>query len=220
MIAGLVLAGGESRRMGSDKALIPIQGKPAFLYFAELLTPFCETVYVSCRTTQQLTLGDDPTIVGLFDRPAHAGRGPMSGILSYLSHSADNHSVDNQSSENQSSDNQSAVNQSSDNPSADNQPINHPDGLLVLGCDYRNMTEEVLSTLVAVGQSQNRICCYQNHLTQFIEPLVAYYPTETLKKLPAFAKENTSLRAFVQSNNPCILPTDVQTLNALRSFDH
>ena len=195
MIAGLVLAGGESRRMGSDKALIPIQGKPAFLYFAELLTPFCETVYVSCRTAQQLTLEDDPTIVGLFDRPAHAVRGPMSGILSYLSHSTDNQSTDNQ-------------------------PINHPDGLLVLGCDYRNMTEEVLSTLVAVGQSQNRICCYQNHLTQFIEPLVAYYPTETLKKLPAFAKENTSLRAFVQSNNPCILPIDVQTLNALRSFDH
>jgi molybdopterin-guanine dinucleotide biosynthesis protein A len=225
MIAGLVLAGGESRRMGSDKALIPIQGKPAFLYFAELLTPYCETVYVSCRTTQQLTLEDDPTIVGLFDRPAHAGRGPMSGILSYLSHSADNHSSENQSSENQSAVNQSTVNQSTDNQSADNQSADnqssaHPDGLLVLGCDYRNMTEEVLSTLVAVGQSQHRICCYQNHLTQFIEPLVAYYPTETLKKLPAFAKENTSLRAFVQSNNPCILPTDVQTLNALRSFDH
>ena len=200
MIAGLVLAGGESRRMGSDKALIPIQGKPAFLYFAELLTPFCETVYVSCRTAQQLTLEDDPTIVGLFDRPAHAGRGPMSGILSYLSHSSDN--------------------QSSENHSSDNQSINHPDGLLVLGCDYRNMTEEVLSTLVAVGQSQNRICCYQNHLTQFIEPLVAYYPTETLKNLPEFAKKNTSLRAFVQSNNPCILPTDIKTLNALRSFDH
>ena len=215
MIAGLVLAGGESRRMGSDKALIPIQGKPAFLYFAALLTPYCETVYVSCRMAQQLTLNDDPTIVGLFDRPAHAGRGPMSGILSYLSHSADNHSVDNQTSENQSSDNQSAVNQSSENPSTV-----PPDGLLVLGCDYRNMTEEVLSTLVAVGQSQRRICCYQNHLTQFIEPLVAYYPAETLKKLPEFAKENTSLRAFVQSNNPCILPTDIQTLSALRSFDH
>ena len=200
MIAGLVLAGGESRRMGSDKALIPIQGKPAFLYFAALLTPYCETVYVSCRMAQQLTLDDDPTLVGLFDRPAHAGRGPMSGILSYLSHSTDNQPTDNQSS--------------------DNQSASHPDGLLVLGCDYRNMTEDVLSTLVAVGQSQNRICCYQNHLTQFIEPLVAYYPTETLKKLPEFAKKNTSLRAFVQSNNPCILPTDIKTLNALRSFDH
>lgn len=205
MIAGLVLAGGESRRMGSDKALIPIQGKPAFLYFAELLTRYCETVYVSCRMAQQLTLNDDSTLVGLFDRPAHAGRGPMSGILSYLSHSTDNHSSDNQSADNQST---------------ENQPINHPDGLLVLGCDYRNMTEDVLSTLVAVGQSQNRICCYQNHLTQFIEPLVAYYPTEILKSLPEFAKENTSLRAFVQSNNPCILPTDIKTLNALRSFDH
>lgn len=194
MIAGLVLAGGESRRMGSDKALIPIQGKPAFLYFAALLTPYCETVYVSCRMAQQLTLDDDPTLVGLFDRPAHAGRGPMSGILSYLSHSSDN-----QSSENQS--------------------INYPDGLLVLGCDYRNMTEEVLSTLVAVGQSQNRICCYQNHITGFIDPLVAYYPAEILQQIPEFAKENSSLRQFVEAHNPCILPTDIQTLQTLRSFD-
>ena len=194
MIAGLVLAGGESRRMGSDKALIPIQGKPAFLYFAELLTPYCETVYVSCRTAHQLTLDDDPTIMGLFDRPAHAGRGPMSGILSYLSHS-------------------------SDNDSADNHSINHPDGLLVLGCDYRNMTEDVLSTLVAVGQSQHRICCYQNHITGFIDPLVAYYPAEILQQIPEFAKENSSLRQFVEAHNPCILPTDIQTLQTLRSFD-
>ncbi len=215
MIAGLVLAGGESRRMGHDKALITLGNKPAYRYMAELLLPFCDEVFVSCREEQQLTFGHNPKVTGLFDRPAHAGRGPMSGILSYLNHSSDNHSADNHSSENQS-----AVDQSSENQSSDNQSTAPPDGLLVLGCDYRNITEEVLSTLVAVGQSQHRICCYQNHLTQFIEPLVAYYPAETLKKLPEFAKENTSLRAFVQSNNPCILPTDIQTLNALRSFDH
>ena len=97
MIAGLVLAGGESRRMGHDKALITFGDKPAYRYMAELLLPFCDEVYVSCREVQQLTFEDNPKITGLFDRPAHAGRGPMSGILSYLSHSANNqvHTTDN-----------------------------------------------------------------------------------------------------------------------------
>lgn len=211
MIAGLVLAGGESRRMGTDKALIPIHGKPAYLYMAELLSACCDKVYVGCREDQQLNFEGHPKIVGLFDRPAHAGRGPMSGILSYLGHSADNqvHTAENPAT---ALDPQSITS----NP----QPITHPDGLLILGCDYRNMTQEVLFNLLAVGQTQNRICCYQNHLTGFIEPLVAYYPSNVLSKLPAFAEENSSLRAFIEAHNPCILPTDPQILPILRSFDH
>ncbi|MFY7795609.1 MAG: molybdenum cofactor guanylyltransferase [Bacteroidia bacterium] len=196
MIAGLVLAGGESRRMGHDKALITLGDKPAYLYMADLLLPFCDEVYVSCREDQQLTFGENPKVVGLFDQPAHAGRGPMSGILSYLNHCSDNQS--------QFSDNQSIA------------PTN---GLLLLGCDYRKMTEETLGRLVAVGQTQGRICCYQNHITGFIEPLVAYYPAEILQQVPEFAKENSSLRQFVEAHNPCILPTDIQTLQTLRSFD-
>ncbi|MFZ9572358.1 MAG: hypothetical protein ACO3AR_08695, partial [Bacteroidia bacterium] len=102
---------------------------------------------------------------------------------------------------------------------SDYQTIPHPDGLLLLGCDYRNMTEETLGRLVAVGQTQGRICCYQNHITGFIDPLVAYYPAEILQQIPEFAKENSSLRQFVEAHNPCILPTDIQTLQTLRSFD-
>lgn len=196
--------------MGHDKALISLGDKPAYRYMAELLLPFCDEVYVSCREEQQLTFGDNPKVTGLFDRPAHAGRGPMSGILSYLSHSADNqvHTTDNPAT---------ALDYQSIN--SDYQTIPHPDGLLILGCDYRNMTEETLGRLVAVGQTQGRICCYQNHITGFIDPLVAYYPAEILQQIPEFAKENSSLRQFVEAHNPCILPTDIQTLQTLRSFD-
>jgi molybdopterin-guanine dinucleotide biosynthesis protein A len=204
MIAGLVLAGGESRRMGTDKALIPIKGKPAYIHMSELLLRFCDRVFVSCREEQQLIFDGNSNIVGLFDRPALAGRGPMSGILSYLSLPADNLS------------NSPADNSPADNSPSHNSPTN---GLLLLGCDYRNMTEETLGRLVAVGQTQGRICCYQNHITGFIEPLVAYYPAEILQQIPEFAKENSSLRQFVEAHNPCILPTDIQTLQTLRSFD-
>ena len=197
MIAGLVLAGGESRRMGHDKALITIHGKPAFFHAAELLKNFCETVFVSCRENQDLmsNLVEQPTwLKEVFDLQEYAHKGPLTGLLSYLAQ----------------------LGMDQNETLAGNTSF---DGLLVLGCDYRNMTEETLGRLVAVGQTQNRICCYQNHITGFIEPLVAYYPAEILLQIPEFAKENSSLRQFVEAHNPCILPTDIQTLQTLRSFD-
>jgi molybdopterin-guanine dinucleotide biosynthesis protein A len=197
VIAGLVLAGGESRRMGHDKALISIHGKPAFIHAAELLKNFCETVFVSCRENQDLmsNLVEQPTwLKEVFDLQEYADKGPLTGLLSCMAHLG----IDQNET------------------LAAEIPF---DGLLVLGCDYRNMTEETLGRLVAVGQTQNRICCYQNHITGFIEPLVAYYPAEILQQIPEFAKENSSLRQFVEAHNPCILPTDIQTLQTLRSFD-
>lgn len=197
MIAGLVLAGGESRRMGHDKALISIHGKPAFYHTAELLNNFCETVFVSCRENQDLmsNLVEQPTwLKEVFDHQEHADKGPLTGLLSCMAQ----------------------LGMDQNETLAGNTSF---DGLLVLGCDYRNITEETLARLVAVGQTQNRICCYQNHITGFIEPLVAYYPAEILLQIPEFAKENSSLRQFVEAHNPCILPTDIQTLQTLRSFD-
>lgn len=197
MISGLVLAGGESRRMGHDKALISIHGKPAFYHAAELLKNFCETVFVSCRENQDLmsNLVEQPTwLKEVFDHQEYADKGPLTGLLSCLAQ----------------------LGMDQNETFTAEIPF---DGLLVLGCDYRNMTEETLGRLVAVGQMQSRICCYQNHITGFIEPLVAYYPAEILLQIPEFAKENSSLRQFVEAHNPCILPTDIQTLQTLRSFD-
>ena len=197
MIAGLVLAGGESRRMGHDKALISIHGKPAFYHAAELLKNFCETVFVSCRENQDLmsNLVEQPTwLKEVFDHQEYADKGPLTGLLSCLAHLGmdQNETL--------------AVDTSFD-------------GLLVLGCDYRNMKEYTLTDILAVGLMQQKICCYKNPITGIIDPLVAYYPMSILQHLPAFAETQSSLRAFIeQQPHHYLIPTSEQ-LAALRSFD-
>ncbi len=217
MIHGLVLAGGESRRMGSDKSLITIDGKPAYLHMSELFLKFCDAVYVSCREEQGLFSGHEhaeSNITAVFDRAEFREKGPMTGILSYLNYVTVNQSL--ASGQQQLAHDGPSL--TLDSP-MDCQFNAITDGLLIIGCDYRKITEEALGKLVAVGQTQGRICCYQNHITRFIEPLVAYYPKPILMGLPEFAKTNSSLREFVEANNPCILPTDNSNLEALRSFD-
>lgn len=49
---GLVLAGGQSKRMGIDKGLIEYYGMPQRDYLAKLLTSFCQKVFISCRPDQ------------------------------------------------------------------------------------------------------------------------------------------------------------------------
>lgn len=78
---GLVLAGGESRRMGQDKALLMREGQSQLRYVASLLDAVTEMVFVSARSEQQ----DDPersrfpTIV---DR--YSNIGPVAGVLSAM----------------------------------------------------------------------------------------------------------------------------------------
>jgi molybdopterin-guanine dinucleotide biosynthesis protein A len=80
-IFGLVLAGGESRRMGHDKALLVRDGQSQLEHVAVLLEGLVDRVYVSVRRTQQ----DEPernrfaTIVDRYD-----DIGPIAGILSAM----------------------------------------------------------------------------------------------------------------------------------------
>lgn len=73
---GLVLAGGLSQRMGQDKALLRYGTKTQLERSLELLVPFCQQVWVSCRPGQ---VWDIP---GLQVLPDHIlGYGPLGGIL-------------------------------------------------------------------------------------------------------------------------------------------
>ncbi|MFT3750687.1 MAG: NTP transferase domain-containing protein [Agriterribacter sp.] len=77
---GLVLAGGKSTRMGSPKDVMLWHGKEQKYYAADLLHPFCEEVFISCREDQQKNI--DPAYKTLPD--SFLNMGPLGGILSAL----------------------------------------------------------------------------------------------------------------------------------------
>lgn len=81
MILGAIIAGGQSRRFGSDKALVLVSGVPMIERVAASLRPVVDTVAVCGRGYGNL--------VALPDRPA-AGLGPLGGLAAAL-HYAETH---------------------------------------------------------------------------------------------------------------------------------
>lgn len=78
---GLVLAGGKSSRMNSDKSALHYHGKPQVRHCYDLLATHCDKVFVSMRHVQ----AGDPVHTGLpqiHDR--FQDFGPIGGILSAL----------------------------------------------------------------------------------------------------------------------------------------
>ncbi|EAY25847.1 NTP transferase domain-containing protein [Microscilla marina] len=79
---GLVLAGGQSRRMGTDKGALDYHGMPQRQYLYELLQNFCEKTYISCRVEQAGTWEEDVEYNYLYDR--YEDLGPVTGIITAL----------------------------------------------------------------------------------------------------------------------------------------
>ena len=80
MILGAVLAGGQSSRFGSDKALAEFRGHTLLAHAVDTLSGWCEHVIVVGRETAPApTLPDWP----------RAGMGPLGGIAAALHHARD-----------------------------------------------------------------------------------------------------------------------------------
>lgn len=77
---GLVLAGGKSLRMGNPKDKINWHGKQQKYYAADLLAPFCDEVFISCRQDQLENFDTDYNAL----TDTFLNMGPFGGILSAL----------------------------------------------------------------------------------------------------------------------------------------
>lgn len=79
---GLVLAGGHSRRMGQDKALLSYHGKNQARFGCDLLAPFVDQVFLSLRKDQWGGRNPAPGVETIEDQML--GFGPVGGILSAM----------------------------------------------------------------------------------------------------------------------------------------
>jgi len=74
---GLILSGGKSTRMGTDKGVLEYHGKPQREYLFELAEQFCDAAFYSIRQEQLKEFTNQPIVV---DKNEY--RGPFNGILS------------------------------------------------------------------------------------------------------------------------------------------
>lgn len=80
-VKGLVLAGGQSIRMGRDKGLLRYHGDTQRAHVYHLLEPFCIDVFLSCNAAQYPEAASG-ALNALEDR--FTGIGPMGGILTAM----------------------------------------------------------------------------------------------------------------------------------------
>lgn len=80
-ILGAIIAGGKSRRFGSDKTVAELHGKPLIQHVIDGLSPQCDILVICGRHWQDHVM--------LFDRP-HNDMGPLAGLCAALRCAATN----------------------------------------------------------------------------------------------------------------------------------
>jgi molybdenum cofactor guanylyltransferase len=81
-ISAVILAGGQSRRMGMDKSFLPVKGSPLIEHIALQLCPLFPEVIIAADTPDRFRFLDLPIVCD-----AQPGQGPMGGMLAALSQS-------------------------------------------------------------------------------------------------------------------------------------
>ncbi len=81
-ISGFILAGGRSRRMGTDKAMLPIENQSLLKRMISRIEPFCESVAISGQNPDYLIYKLE-MISDVF-----SDCGPISGLYSVLNYTS------------------------------------------------------------------------------------------------------------------------------------
>lgn len=84
MRSGVILCGGKSARMGADKGLLELKGRPLYQWVLESISTVVDEIVISVSRKEQvdiLDFGDFDAIVSQDQRP---GLGPIGGLLSGL----------------------------------------------------------------------------------------------------------------------------------------
>ena len=77
---GLVMCGGQSNRMGTDKSMLQYYDKPQRYHVYDMLLPFCEKVFISCNKEQANTIVEGYDFIE--DATTYNDIGPMAALLS------------------------------------------------------------------------------------------------------------------------------------------
>jgi molybdopterin-guanine dinucleotide biosynthesis protein A len=80
-VTGIILAGGKSSRMGNDKGLVLLNGKPMITYVIEGLKYICDQIIIITNNEEYVQFGYKliPDLI--------SDKGPLGGIYSGLAHS-------------------------------------------------------------------------------------------------------------------------------------
>jgi len=82
--AGVVLAGGRSTRMGGDKALAPLAGRPLVAHVAARLALQVDAIFLNANCDAARFAFLDCAVVA--DAASNAGGGPLAGVAAALRH--------------------------------------------------------------------------------------------------------------------------------------
>ena len=201
-ITGIVLAGGKSSRMGGEKGLKLLDGKPMIAYALEALAPWCTEILISSNSHVYDHLGCRvvPDI--------STNSGPMGGIYSCM--------LQSQSEE---------ENTQVSPPSNKDTEINK-DWFFVLSCDVPRITSEIVAHIISLSEDADITVPW--HGGEHYEPLCAVYSRRLLPLMESYIKagnfkipdliKQVNTRRILILDDPVLKEADFYNVNTRREL--
>jgi molybdopterin-guanine dinucleotide biosynthesis protein A len=193
-LSGLVLCGGQSRRMGFDKGLLLHNDQPWSKHIVDILSKIVPDVFVSLRVDQGVDQGGADRESAyrhifnasqmIFDRDEIPAKGPLKGLLSaHKTYPGKN--------------------------------------WIVLGCDMMSVNRETISGLKTAFHKNPGYDRYLYKTQYGLEPLCAIYSKKGLEKLLGNVQNisDFSLRRNFDAKKCLCIEANKETVAALKNYN-